>query len=92
MKDRLILLIASVVCAVGAWGFWHYSGQWGFLVLLVGSYATLLADNYRLRMIERSGTFLSPKRDLRVACMDNESWHFAGTDTRGPSVRCLGQR
>ena len=49
MKDGLLLLGASAACAVVAWLFWRTTGQYGFVILAVITYGTLIADNARLR-------------------------------------------
>lgn len=49
MKDGLLLLATSIVCAIAAWLFWNATGQWGFLILAVITYGSLIADNARLR-------------------------------------------
>ena len=49
MKDGILLLGTSLVCAAGAWLFWRTTGQWGFLILATISYCALMIDNVRLR-------------------------------------------
>lgn len=47
--DKTALLLAAIACAGAAWGLIHYSGQWFYLLLFVVAFASLFADNQRLR-------------------------------------------
>lgn len=49
MKDSILLLLAGVVVAGFAWGFWHFLGADGFAVLNTVALVVLVADNIRLR-------------------------------------------
>ncbi|WP_296260709.1 MULTISPECIES: hypothetical protein [unclassified Pseudomonas] len=49
MKDAFSLLVAGVVVAVVAWGFWHSLWGDGFAVLNLVALVVLVADNFRLR-------------------------------------------
>lgn len=49
MKDSFSLLLAGVVIAVVAWGFWHFLWADGFAVLNIVALVLLVADNFRLR-------------------------------------------
>jgi hypothetical protein len=49
MKDELLLLLAALGCAGGAWAFWHYLGERALGTLTVIALIALAADNYRLR-------------------------------------------
>jgi hypothetical protein len=53
VKDDAALLLAAVVCSIGAWAFWHFLGEAGFSVLLTGSVVLLIVDNIRLRRKQR---------------------------------------
>jgi uncharacterized membrane protein YfcA len=49
MKDGLLLLLTGIVCAAGAWLFFHYFGQEAFGILMLITLFTTIADNRRLR-------------------------------------------
>lgn len=49
LKDDAALLLAALVCCVGAWLFWHFAGKAGFPILLAIAMVSLLIDNVRLR-------------------------------------------
>jgi uncharacterized membrane protein YfcA len=49
MKDGLLLLLTGIVCAAGAWLFFHYFGQDAFGILMLIALFTTIADNRRLR-------------------------------------------
>jgi uncharacterized membrane protein YfcA len=49
MKDGLLLLLTGIVCAAGAWLFFHYFGQDAFGILMLIALFTTTADNRRLR-------------------------------------------
>ena len=49
MKDGLLLLLTGIVCAAGAWLFFHYFGQDAFFILTMIVLFTTIADNRRLR-------------------------------------------
>lgn len=49
MKDRLLLLLAAAVSAIGAWAFWHFLGDDGFAAITLIALVGVVADNYRLR-------------------------------------------
>ena len=49
LKDQLVLLVVSIICAVVAWLFWNVTGQLGFVILASITYIYLIADNVRLR-------------------------------------------
>jgi len=49
MKDRALLLIVGVVAAGFSWMLWHYSGEYGSLILMTIAVVSLLVDNQRLR-------------------------------------------
>jgi hypothetical protein len=49
MKDRLLLLAASIACSLSAWAFWRYAGDAGFGVLSTLFLVTAVVDNFRLR-------------------------------------------
>ncbi len=49
MKDGLLLLLTGIVCAAGAWLFFHYFGQDAFGILMLIVLFTTIADNRRLR-------------------------------------------
>jgi len=49
MKDGLLLLLTGIVCAAGAWLFFHYFGKDAFVILTMIVLFTTMADNRRLR-------------------------------------------
>ncbi|WP_263769465.1 hypothetical protein [Propionivibrio soli] len=49
MKDGALLLVVGILASVFAWGLWHYSGEYGALVVMAISVISLLVDNRRLR-------------------------------------------
>jgi len=49
MKDSLLLIIVGVVSSIGAWLFWHYSGQNGFDILGAVFLVCLFFENRSLR-------------------------------------------
>ena len=49
MKDDLLLILTALVCAGGAWAFWHYLGAQALGALSTIALIALAADNYRLR-------------------------------------------
>ncbi|HWW70267.1 MAG TPA: hypothetical protein VN089_10030 [Duganella sp.] len=49
MKDDLLLILTALVCAAGAWAFWHYLGEQALGALSTIALIALAADNYRLR-------------------------------------------
>lgn len=53
MKDKVLLLFASIVASVMAWGFWRYTEEYGFLIIQTIVLLSLFADNYRLRRMLR---------------------------------------
>ena len=48
-KDSFWLLFWGIVASLGAWAFWHYSGDYGFMILTVAAFISLIFDNRRLR-------------------------------------------
>jgi hypothetical protein len=55
MRDRLLLLAASIACSLLAWAFWHYLGSDGFGVLNTLFLVAAVVDNFRLRRQLRAG-------------------------------------
>jgi len=49
MKDRLALLIAGLLCAIGSWAFWHYIGADATNIIGTIFIVSLAVDNRRLR-------------------------------------------
>lgn len=49
MKDSVKLLVAGLVCACLAWVFWHYAGEYGFIVIIIIALAGLASRSARLR-------------------------------------------
>jgi hypothetical protein len=49
MKDRLLLLAASIACSLLAWAFWHYLGGDAPSALVTIMLVVVVADNARLR-------------------------------------------
>ena len=49
LKDQFALLIAALVCAAGAWAFWHFLGADAANILGIVFIVSLAVDNRRLR-------------------------------------------
>jgi hypothetical protein len=49
MKDRLLLLAASIACSLLAWAFWHYLGSDASSALVTIMLVVVIADNAQLR-------------------------------------------
>lgn len=56
MKDRLLLVIAAVVFATGAWAFWHFLSDDAFAAITLVALVGVVADNHRLRRKLRERT------------------------------------
>jgi len=53
LKDDAALLVAAILCSVGAWAFWHFLSNTGFTVLLTLAVVLLIVDDIRLRRKRR---------------------------------------
>jgi hypothetical protein len=63
MKDGLLLLLTGIVCAAGAWLFFHNFGQDAFGILMLIALFTTTADNRRLcRRLREMGAKPEGKR------------------------------
>lgn len=62
MRDKLLLIVVSLVTAAFAWAFWHYLGQNAFTTLSMIMLVVLSADNYRLRrkLAREQSTLIGP--------------------------------
>ena len=61
MKDGTQLLLAGAVVSIVVWGFWRYTGEYGFLIMQAIVLFSLFADNYRLRKILRKHNISLPE-------------------------------
>lgn len=77
MKDDLMLVLTALVCAGGAWAFWHYLGAQALGALSTIALIALAADNYRLRRRLRqtpgSGPPIPHRRDRRGDTGDTDT-------------------
>ena len=47
--DGFWLLFWGVVASIAAWAFWYFSGEYGFLIIQVAVFGSLIFENRRLR-------------------------------------------
>lgn len=47
--DGFWLLFWGVVASIAAWAFWHYSGEYGFLIIQVAVFGSLIYENRKLK-------------------------------------------
>ncbi|HEX7985766.1 MAG TPA: hypothetical protein VF616_19765 [Duganella sp.] len=77
MKDDVMLVLTALVCAGGAWAFWHYLGAQALGALSTIALIALAADNYRLRRRLRqtpgSGPPIPHRRDRRGDTGDTDT-------------------
>lgn len=59
MKNRILLALTALACALAAWAFWHYLDRNAFDVLILLALVCAMADNWRLRRALRR----APKED-----------------------------
>ena len=43
--DRVALILAAIACALGAWAFYHYTGQWSGPIIMTIVIVSLFAEN-----------------------------------------------
>ncbi|WP_144112026.1 hypothetical protein [Paraburkholderia sp. BCC1886] len=61
--DRIALLLAAIACALGAWAFYRYAGEWSGAVILTVVIIGLFAENHRLRkQLAEHGIESCPRR------------------------------
>jgi hypothetical protein len=63
IKDKLLLLFASIVCAILAWSFWAYFKNDAFSILILLFMVCLVIENYTLRK-KLKLLSKSPKREI----------------------------
>jgi hypothetical protein len=61
MKDQLELLLAGLLCSVGAWAFWHFLGADAANIIGTIVIISLTVDNRRLRVRLRKQIGPSPE-------------------------------
>ncbi len=61
--DRVALILAAIACALGAWAFYHYTGQWSGPIIMTIVIVSLFAENHRLRkLLAANGIEPRPRR------------------------------
>jgi hypothetical protein len=64
IADRLLLIVTGVVCIIVSWMVIRLTGEWFPSILFLISFATLMADNARLRkLLEQHG--INPRERKR---------------------------
>lgn len=57
--DRIALLLTAIACALGAWAFYHYTGQWSGPIIMT----IVIVENHRLRkLLTANGIESRPRR------------------------------
>ncbi|CAN7200679.1 hypothetical protein LJR230_000508 [Trinickia sp. LjRoot230] len=49
--DRIALILTASACALGAWAFYHYTGQWSGPIIMTVGIVGLFVENHRLRKL-----------------------------------------
>lgn len=49
--DRIALILGAIACSLGAWAFYHYTGQWSGPIIMTIVILGLFAENHRLRKL-----------------------------------------
>jgi hypothetical protein len=49
--DRIALMLTAIACALGAWAFYRYIGQWSGPIILTIVIVGLFLENHRLRKL-----------------------------------------
>lgn len=61
--DKVLLVLAALVCVAVAWALIHFLGRWFFLALAVVVFVSLYANNTKLRaMLRERGVDLRRRR------------------------------
>lgn len=55
MKDKILLIITGIVCALLAWIFFYSAGEDSFSIMSMILIICLMSDNYRLRKKIKAG-------------------------------------
>ena len=49
--DRIALILTAIACALGAWAFYRYTGQWAGPIIMTVVIVGLFVENHRLRKL-----------------------------------------
>lgn len=61
--DRIALILTAVACALGAWAFYRYAGEWSGAVIMTIVIVGLFTENHRLRkLLAEHGIEFRPRR------------------------------